>query len=231
MSQFVPRFIFPFALTSAATLLLFTGSAKADPTETLSSSGYFGSPYESNQFSLPTFDTTLGTLESVTVTFQLNLCPDITVTNGTSAPIQFTNASLNVPVTITGLGSTDFNTLMTANQASGTANPGVGDFYPVRTKNFSTDDIVDTDFAFWENTSAANVTLTLDKGAPVAQGTSPGSSLAFTGSSTQWANVSVDYTYISSTIATPEPSGRYLAGLVAAAMTLLFLRRKNAQRA
>lgn len=80
----------------------------------------------STTFSVPLFNSSLGTLNSVTLSLVSNIVGRIDVFNNLSAPQGFTNAFATIPVTVTSStpDATVVSAVATAWLASGTAAPG-----------------------------------------------------------------------------------------------------------
>jgi hypothetical protein len=218
-----------FAFTTL--LLAFAGTACAQTeSETFGTYGYFGCALDNSDFYVPAFNPALGTLEDVDVTLSFRMTPTITVFNTTNAPIKFTDASITVPVEISGLGLTTFDTTLTASY-SGTARPGTNNDLLGQTRASGTEAIAPSDFSSWEDQPTQDkVNFTLSKGDPSYQGTAQGDGLLFGGSDAQFGKISVQYTYLSA-IAAPEPSGRVLSIIVGLSMMLIILGRTSRHRA
>jgi hypothetical protein len=208
-------------------LVLLSGSAfAASESQTFSSSSLLGPTSQPDSLALPSFDSDLGTLESVVVTLKFNVCPEITVDNSTNAPLSFSGVTLKAPFSVTGPGSFTYNnTTLTTSPLSGTEapnssttfEPAVGWIYAV--KGATTNSL-----GFWEDQPGDLINLVVTPGELV---TTPGSSTGLQVSSTalEWDTVSVKYTYLN-TAAVPEPSGKYLAFIVGTAMALIAVRRR-----
>lgn len=219
--------IFTIAISCMTGFLLFTGVASAQQTETFATSAYLSTSSNTNNFILPSFNTSLGTLESVDLTLNFNLCPGIQVFNDTSAAINFTNASLTQPIDVAGPDSFDYDVDLIGSLHKGTANPGVNTFWLAGGLTSGTEDVDPDAFDLWENQPKEKVSLTVSQGNATYGGTALGNGLFFGGKASEWGKITVQYTYQ----AVPEPSGRYLSAIVAAALMLILIGRKTLLRA
>ncbi len=134
MSLLIRHSISKTIFVCTATVILFTGVASATQTKTESFTTIapLGNSKSANDFSLPSFDTRLGTLESVDITLTLTSRSKLHIFNDGRTPLNFTNASMTMPISINGPDGMDFNISLTASLASGSAKPGMNTF---RTKN------------------------------------------------------------------------------------------------
>lgn len=233
MSIFVRKSIFKTALGFAATALLLTATATAQDTKTQTFS--IGSPLQclssTGNFTLPDFDSSLGTLESINLTLTITNCSKIQVFNNSNQSVDFTNASLNLLGSVSGPGGTTLNTSVTASIPSGTAHLGLNCF-PTTKNSTTVSSLLDPSlFSLWQDQDGNVVDLSYVKGDPTFAGTALGNGLFFGGEIKGYGKVTVEYTYLSggngSPIATPEPAGGYLSAIAAAGMMfMLFGRRK-----
>ena len=220
--------LFVTALTCATGLILWTGSASAQ-TETFVTSSFLGSAAHTTDFVLPSFNASLGTLDSVDVILRVNLCPIITVTNSTDAPISFTNATIDVPVDVTGPGALDLTLDLNASVKSGVQKPGTRDYGLPRQSTDTSTQVTTSDLDLWENQPGNKVSVDLTPLAAEFGGNASASGLSFGGRNSEWGRVTVVYTYTG--LAAPEPRGGYLTAIVGLAMLVGVLRRRTAAKA
>ncbi len=224
MSPFNRHYLLTAALCSVTGLSLFSSVAAADETETFKSvAGLLGPTGQADSIALPSFDSSMGTLESVYVTMQFNICPTITVDNSTTAPITFSGLSVSAPFNVSGPGGLTYSSTLGTYSVSGTAAPGSTDYTPTEGWLYTTRTAT-TNLNVWENQPDSNIDLVVTPGNLV---TKTGSSAGLQVSSTalEWENISVTYTYLDAA-AVPEPSGKYLAFIVGTAMALFVIRRR-----
>jgi len=235
MSLSIPYSIYiKTAFGCTASLLLLTGAALAKTqTESFTTIAPLKCSQNANNFVLPSFETTLGTLESVDITLTFASCSRIRVFNDGCTPQSFTDASMTMPITLDGPAGLDINTSLTASLASGLAKPGLNSFCTTKSSTTDTQQINPGSFNLWENQPNDKVSFTLSKGNPTYQGTDHGNDLFFGGKARERGKITVQYTYCPGTgkQAVPEPSGKYLSGIVAAAMMLMLIGRRKLLRA
>ncbi len=227
MSQTFRYSLFIIALTCMATYLLFAGAASAQETETFVSTGHLNGSSHPYNFILPGFNTALGTLESVDLTMKFNLRPAISVDNDTNTALNFADASLTLPIDVTGPDGFDYNTDLAASLDSGTAKPGMNTFWLRETSTKGNEAVNPSAFDFWESQTKQKVVLTLSPGVCTYEGSALGSGgLFFGGKATDCARITVQYTYQ----AVPEPAGKYFSVIVAVAVMLMLIGRKKPLR-
>jgi len=237
MSLSIHHSILKHVLYCTASLLLIAGEASAKTqTESFTTAAQLGCSQYANNFILPSFDPTLGTLESVDVTLKFSSCSSINVFNAGCSPVSFTNASILMPIAVTGSNGFDFNTSLTASLPSGIANPGMNNFWNMESSTTGKPQIDPSTLDLWESQPGGQISFDVSKGNNTYQGTAPGNDLLFGGKSHESGKITVEYTYLSSgcpgsgnsgNLATPEPSGKYLSAIVAAAMMLIVIGRRK----
>ena len=221
MSLFISKSISKTAFGYVASVLLLAGTAtiQADPTtENFTNT----SSIVSSTFTLPDFDTTLGTLQAVTLTLDLTDSATIQVYDLASGPEDFQNASLTQQNTLTAPGlvlAPSVNAIV----AGGTANSGLNNVVSIPASQTATGNVDPRIFTLWEDQAGGTVDLSFTKGNPTFEGTDLGpNNLFFGGNLTGTATATVEYTYLASgTLAAPEPAGRFLTLLAGMAMTAL----------
>lgn len=210
--------------------VLLTGVASADQTlsESFFITGHVQDASPTGQFTLPAFDTTLGTLEDVDLTLTIHSCARLLIYNSSNSPLGFTEASLTLPGSVTGPGNIDLMTSLTASLDSGIAQPGLNTFRTVKATNSASQHLDASALSLWENQPNNVIDFSYIKGDPTYHGTAPGGSLFFGGKIGGRGKFTVEYTYLSANnLATPEPAGKYFSGLVAGAMLIMLAGRRK----
>jgi len=217
MSHFTRNSILQHGFNCVAALMLFTGliSAQTTQTKTENFTSYvsFQSLTSSGDFMLPSFDTSLGNLENMTLTFAVNSSALQLVYNSNGKPVGFQNFVTPLSGSVFGPGQLVLNAVAPTPVSDST------------TSNQTTLDVTDPNvLALWEGQGTSPVDLSY-----FADGS--GSSIPNTGVFPSTFNgtckVTVAYTYDITPVATPEPPGKYLTAIVAAGMTLMLIRRRN----
>jgi hypothetical protein len=222
-------------ILACATICLVTGSAASAQTlatESFSASSPLQLLSSSGQFTLPDFDSSLGTLEGITLTLTVNNDATIDVYNTSAAAENFLNASLSEAGSVSGPGSTKLSTSLNVTLPSGTANPGMNAYSTAQFTNVATNQIDSSNFNLWEDQSGKVVDFTYEKGNTTYQGTDVGGdNLLFGGKADGTGEVTVEYSYLAGAgdppLAAPEPRSFYLTGIAAAALGLIIVRRRT----
>jgi hypothetical protein len=235
VSQSIRYSLFKIAFSCTATLLLFTDAASAKTqTETFTASESLGCSQSDNNFVLPSFNTTLGTLDGVDVTLTFASHSSIRVINDGCASLSFSDASITVPIDVSGPEGFDFDTSLTGEVASGTAKHGLNSFKTTKSSIKDSQLINPSAFNLWENQPDNLVSFTVSKSNPTYQGSDHGGNLFFGGKAAEHGKISVEYFYTDPNCpgtggaeAVPEPAGKYFSGIVAIALMLVLIRRKR----
>ncbi len=183
--------------------------------------GGHGSLPLTTSFSLPEFNTALGTLTGVEVDLHLTYQGEVDVFNFTGALNSFTNGTSSVPIDLT-TPSVANSLLATASYsvASGNANPPMftATFFPgpttVGTLAYNP---LPADFASYEGLGNNSYTLSYGAGSYFVTGIGVGAG----GDANSSGSASVTYTYTP----TPEPSSLVLLGLGVLALVGIAVRR------
>ena len=191
------------AASAAALLLIAPGMASA-ATEV-----FTASVPGTGAFTLDTFDTSLGTLNSVTLDFDATASVEVTIFNIGAANSPFTAASTSTTETVTGLGGPLVLTF------SATAGPGTlpisfgTNIEPTNTTSHSTSvSIAAANFAGFETGGAGTVDYSSIFGPTFTSSITPGGatpSLEFVGGNGALDSGSLSVTY-GYTAAVPEPA-------------------------
>jgi len=220
------------SLGVAIGFLAATGAAKAQ-----SVSQMFSFPTTSASFSLThpfnLFDSSLGTLTSITIELATTGTANVTVGNSDSNPHNFTNAFVTLPLTVSGPpGSTTLlSENLTANIASGVANPGNNTFPGVPATNDITNSIPSADFSSYETPpNGGTFIITVASASATSGGTEVGGSgdLGFGGNGNASGTVTLVYNY-QGPVGTPEP-GTWALLFASGSISVLELRRRRARK-
>jgi hypothetical protein len=199
-------------LTSMAAALLMLAVARADTIETFTHTTTASTVPFTDSFLLPGFDTSLGTLEDITITLDADGTAEVDVINVTAIPQAFTHATATIPVSLTGPGPTTTSVTLSAGPTSGTAAPGLNSFPGLPASATNTVDVSPADFGMYEGLGLI-VSVDVAAGTGTYGGTSnPG--VFFGGSSTAGAVTTISYDYMpGSTTHVPEPATVSLFGV------------------
>ena len=183
-------------------------------------------PYTYN-FTLPTFDSTLGTLTGVTIDLSTSATAEVDVFNATGSSQSFTNAFANLPITVTGPDTSTASTTVSAGPLSGTANPGFNTFPGITGTGTGSTSVPSSGFALYQTPGGAPANFA----AAVSGGTYGGTAapgVFFSGSATAGGTVKITYTYTVPNGSVPEPGSVVLlcAGGISGAGVLLRRRKK-----
>jgi hypothetical protein len=220
-SQFRKAFIY----TACLGLMITVASADQTAPETFTFNGS-----DATQFTLPAFDPSLGTLESVDLTFSLVSCGIVQAYNTSGVPLAFTNASVRLFGSVSGPGGVNLGSSFNATVASGVVQPkGLNWFYTALSDNSVSQHIDGDSLSLWENQPDDTVSFDYTHKTATYGGTSQGNGIRWGGKISGNGEVTVEYTYLSTgNLATPEPAGRYLSFIVAGAMLIMLLGRRKA---
>lgn len=213
--------------TGCAALLLFSipGAFAQIVTETFTYTTPTQDMPISDPFTLPDFNTNLGTLEGINLTLSATATGDIIVFNNSNKSASLSNASVTLPTSLTGPGSTLINATLSASLPSGTAMPGFNCYAGMTDTVTELATVSSSDFTLWENQSDGKINLTYSTGNGSYSGTGPLNTLFFGGSATGGETTTLTYTYLKNTYqAAPEPSNVALFGIAIGAFALLLAR-------
>ncbi len=208
----MPRTLRALTLTLAASALALLGVAAPASAgmETFSFTATpQAAPYSLN-FSLPSFDPTLGTLTGVTITTTEFGTASVTVINTTAADQTFANATASFPFTVTGPASTSISVPVVASVVAGTVAANSTANFPGLPLSGATSTTIDAS-RFSAFTGAVPLGFTAAVGTGTYSGSGP-SGLFFGGSGLVGGSVAVTYTFTASAIV-PEPASLGLVAL------------------
>ena len=174
-------------------------------------------PFTDN-FTLGSFDSNLGVLQSIEIIATSSATADVGIFNATASSLSFTNAQATIPVTITTPLSV-VNQTLTAGPFSGNAAPGTNDF-PGITGSATYDVLVAAgNFSLFEVPGGSNQSYSVVVGTGNYSGNSS-FGLFFGGSATAGGTTQIIYTYNA-----PEPLSVALLGLGLAGLGVVRRRR------
>lgn len=169
------------------------------------------SPF-TDTFSLANFNTSLGTLTSVTITLAYSTTGVVDIFNGTGVVQNFTDAESSVPLTLDGPAGLTQTVDAVAGPISGMAGPGSNSFPATPGTGTLTIDVPTADFADFEIPPSAST----DSYSVIGNtGTYSGNSVTgvfFGGSAIAGGTTTVTYDYTVPTNGTPEPTTLVLMG-------------------
>lgn len=192
-------------------LMLCAGAADAALVEYSASLPTQPSPF-STTFSVPLFNSALGTLNGVTLSLVSNIVGQIDVFSILSTAQTFTNAFAQIPVTVTGPDGTSLTAVATAMLASGSATPNfqISSFPGIAATAQASVSLVPASFGSYLGQGGATALFTAFSEGGNFGGTSvPG--LFFGGSATSDASLSIRYDY-DPVSAVPVPAAAWLLG-------------------
>jgi hypothetical protein len=152
-----------------------------------------GIPFTDN-FTLPSFDISFGTLTAVTLSLANTTIGNVLVYNVSGVPQSFTNATASIPESLTSVGGT-LTSSAVAGPLSGTAAPGLNSYSSVAGKSAATLDV--NNLANFSTNTVVPLSFSLVSGiASFAGDTSaPGGTLFFGGDATVGSVTTIRYSY------------------------------------
>jgi hypothetical protein len=212
-------------LLSIAGAMMALAVARADIIETFSHTTPTSAVPFTDVFLLPGFDTSLGVLDTITLTLETSGTAEVDVLNLTGSPQAFTGAKAVIPVTLTGPGGVSTAASLSAGPESGVAAPGSNAFPGLPASASNSVGVLPADFSLYEG-SGPIVSVTIDAGSGTYSGSAvPG--VFFGGSTTADAITTIDYAYSPSTTI-PEPATMSL--FVGTLLGISFVLKKYPQR-
>ena len=172
-----------------------------------------------DNFTLPSFNPDLGTLEGVTINLTTVSTGVEEIINFSGRPNPYTGAIASVPLTITGPAGITINTTATAGPFAGTTGSGFGPYlsYGAPTTSSASANVAPGLFSGFETVNPVNLSVTVAP--PMGSYSGSGQMEAFGGNAEVSGVTSVTYTYA------PEPAllGVLSLGLVG----IVLVRRKS----
>lgn len=201
------------SMVLTGTLVLCTGATHAAFIEYSTALASNPTPF-STTFSVPLFDSHLGTLNSVTLSLVSTIVGRIDVFNNLSTPQTFTNAFATIPVTVTSHtpDATSVTAVAISLVPSGTATPGfpITSFTGIAATASNAINVAPVNFAAYMGLGGGSALFTAASNGGSYGGTSvPG--LFFGGSAVADGNFTVRYDY-DAVSAVPVPAAAWLLG-------------------
>jgi PEP-CTERM motif-containing protein len=193
---------------SALAVVLFSGISSASGEDTESYS-YTAPPTQfpfTNTFTLPAFNTNLGTLQVVDLSVQADTTADVTVYNALPNSQAFTDAKASIATTVTDPDGNILSVTDLAEAPNAVAAPGLNNYPGIVGTGTDSVQISPSDFNAWENNQGQTVILDLSADDGTFSGNAaPG--VFFGGVAVVDVSTTVTYTYAPGQIsAVPEPS-------------------------
>jgi hypothetical protein len=212
---------------AVATSCMLVTAAKADVLNYSVSYGSSNAPLSapfSGTYSLPTFDTTLGTLTSVSLNLSSFDIVSAEIINFSNTPQSYGGASATLPITVTALDGLNTTSTGSASYGAGIANAGpfVITVLPGQATADTASATLNSGFSDFETIGGQLFNLSIASGAGQYSISDAPSSLAVSGAGTSYGTVSVQYNFTP----VPEPTTLALAGLGGFATLLVARRRK-----
>jgi len=230
MSISIRHSIFKSTLSYAALVLLFTGVASAQiKTQDFSFNLPITKASSLGNFTLPAFDPSLGTLTDIQLSLTISGSSIEIIYNNQNKEIGFKTIQYALPGSISGPGSLVLNaTVPTPVTTPTKVNTGLflAGGIPLTSTSYTPHETVidETEpsvLNFWQGANNGVVDLSY------STSNSPSfANLGLPSSFRGTAAVTVAYSY-NSTLAAPEPAGKYLSAIVAAGMVFIFLGRRK----
>ena len=215
------------SIVFAGSLALCAGGASAAFVEHSTVLASNPTPF-STTFSVPLFNSSLGTLNGVTLSLASNIVGRIDVFNNLSTSQGFTNAFAAIPVTVTSStpDATSVTAVATALLASGTATPGfpISSFPGISVSASNSVNVLPVNFASYIGVGGGSALFTASSTGGTYGGTSvPG--LFFGGSAVADGSFTVRYDY-NAVSAVPVPASALLFGSGLVALGAVWRRKR-----
>jgi len=163
-----------------------------------------------NNFTFNLFDTTLGTLNAITIALTTSATTDVNVVNLTGGPVSYSNATAMVPVSVSGPGPVTVSTTPTAGPFSGVAVGLVTTIAGGTVSATSSMSVSNALFGLHSGVGLDTGTLTASSSLGQYSGSAPGGTLSFGGDATASGNFTLTYDYETSVV--PVPGAAMLLG-------------------
>jgi len=182
-------------------------------------------PFSQN-FTFNLFDSTLGLLQSVTLSLSTSITAEVDVFNSLASPQAFTNGNASIPVTVTAPDAVTETATGVAGPVAGTANPGFNAFPGLPASASTSQTIPMGDWGFYEGVGP----MTGNINAASTSGTYSGNAnpgVFFGGSAVAGATITITYLYAPAGTV-PEPAATtFLAAGVLGSLGMVLRRRRK----
>jgi len=219
---------------SVGSLVFFASGASAQVLTEYDVVTYTDSPSNipfTDNFSLPKFDVSDGTLTAVSITLAATTSGEVDVFNNTSITQNYTNASAYIPLSVTGPGNTTLSLLLTSSGVNGTVAPFSLASTAISPVTGSDTVALTNDLSIWEGSTGQTIPLSLSFAGDGTYGGTGPLQVYFGGDAVGSATATITYTFTNPGMVAPEPDTILL---VAIALGFLALgrpaRRKLAPR-
>ena len=223
-------FMKKFALNLSA-VVVFAASVVASQSSAIAGSIFYTAHVDpqATSFNTPVglnrFDTSLGTLTDVTISFTANIVAEVDVFNSTGSSKAFTNAHATIPVSVVGPDGSTASGSAVAGPFSGTALAGFNAFTGITGSTSGSDIVASSSWSQYEGSGLALLTFNFNGDTGTFAG-SANNGVFFGGSATASGDVKVTYTY--NPPAVPEPSTFAMMGLGGVGLAIGTYRRRQA---
>lgn len=174
-------------------------------------------------FELPLFESSLGTLTDITIDFVTRVTGVVQIFNASGFSQSFSNASIAVPVGLSGPGPTTANLLATVFIAAGSAVPGLNSYPGMTVSESDMVLVTPVSFSLFEGEGSGTALFTTTVGEGIYSGAA-GPGVLFGGDAVADGSVTITYSYVS---AVPEPG---TGGLVLIGLGLLVAAKRLSRR-
>jgi len=180
----------------------------------------------SHNFTFNLFDSTLGTLDQVTLSLSTTITAEVDIFNSTAVNQAYTNATASIPVTLTAPDAVTETATGVAGPVSGVATPGFNSQTGLPASANTSQNIPMADWGFYEGVGP----MTGNLNAAAATGTYSGNAnpgVFFGGSAVAGATITITYFYQPAG-SIPEPGATtFLAAGVLGSLGMVLRRRRK----
>jgi hypothetical protein len=205
--------------TATALVAMASSAAMADLISFSHTTPSQAAPF-TDTFTLPGFDASLGTLNSVTIQLAYTTTAELDVVNVTGAPQAFTDGTATTFLTLAGPDGLALTTNAVAGPINGVADPGETSFPGLTGGGTLTITVPDGDFSAFEIPPAASTDSYSVEGALGSYNGSSVDGVFFGGSASAGGISTVTYDYTAPVSSVPEPTAMALLGSVLVALRL-----------